>query len=42
MMKDISRGNTLTLLDIYNMIDKLDIDDIHKIRLKNLTPENYK
>ena len=41
MMKDISRGNTLTLMDIYCMIDKLDIDDIHKIRLKTLTPETY-
>ena len=42
MMKDISRGNTLSLMDIYCMIDVLDIDDIHKIRLKNLTPETYK
>ena len=40
-IKTISRGNKLTLLDIYNMIDLLDIDDIHKIRLKYLTPETY-
>jgi len=42
MMKDISRGNKLSLMDIYCMIDILDIDDIHKIRLKRLTPETYK
>ena len=41
IMKTISRGNRLTLLDIYCMIDILEIDDIHKIRLKNLTPETY-
>lgn len=40
-IKTISRGNKLTLLDIYCMIDLLDIDDIHKIRLKDLTPESY-
>ena len=41
-IKTISRGNTLSLLDIYCMIDVLDIDDIHKMRLKHLTPEIYK
>ena len=42
IMKTFSRGKNITLLDIYCMIDILDIDDIHKIRLKNLTPETYK
>jgi adenylosuccinate lyase len=41
IIKTISRGNKLTLLDIYCMIDVLDIDDIHKFRLNNLTPETY-
>jgi adenylosuccinate lyase len=42
IMKTFSRGNKITLLDIYCMIDELDIDEIHKIILKNLTPETYK
>ena len=42
IIKTISRGNKLTLLDIYCMIDLLDIDDIHKFRLTNLTPKTYK
>ena len=41
IIKDISRGNKLTLMDIYCMIDNLEIDDIHKTILHNLTPENY-
>jgi adenylosuccinate lyase len=40
-IKTISRGHKLTLQDIYCMIDLLDIDDIHKMRLKELTPETY-
>ena len=42
IIKKMSRGKTITLLDIYFMIDKLEIDDIHKLKLQNLTPENYK
>ena len=42
IMKTFSRGKKITLLDIYCMIDNLDIDEIHKIILKKLTPENYK
>ena len=42
IIKTMSRGNKLTLLDIYCMIDLLDIDETHKIRLKELTPETYK
>ena len=42
IIKKMSRGKTITLLDIYCIIDELEIDDIHKIILKNLTPENYK
>ena len=42
IIKTMSRGNNVTLLDIYCMIDLLDIDNIHKIRLKYLTPETYK
>ena len=41
IIKDISRGNKLTLMDIYCMIDNLIIDDIHKTILHNLIPENY-
>ena len=41
IIKDISRGNKLTLMDIYCMVDNLEIDDIHKTILHNLTPENY-
>jgi adenylosuccinate lyase len=42
MMKELSRGNTLSLVDIHNMIDGLEIDYIHKLILKTLTPETYK
>lgn len=41
IIKDISRGNTLTLMNIYCMIDNLIIDDVHKTILHNLIPENY-
>ena len=41
IIKDISRGNKLTLMDIYCMIDNLEIDDIHKTILHDLIPENY-
>ena len=42
IIKKMSRGKTITLLDIYFMIDELDIDPIHKLKLQNITPENYK
>jgi adenylosuccinate lyase len=42
IMKEKSRGNKITLLDIYCMIDELEIDEVHKLKLKHLTPENYK
>ena len=42
IMKEKSRGNKITLLDIYCMIDELEIDEVHKLKLKNLTPESYK
>lgn len=41
-MKNISRGQNITLQDIHNVIDKLDILVDHKIKLKTLTPSNYK
>ena len=41
IIKDISRGNKLTLMDIYIFIDNLNIDAIHKTILHNLIPENY-
>jgi adenylosuccinate lyase len=41
-MKDISRGkNGITLQDIYNVVDKLDILEEHKIKIKTLTPNTY-
>lgn len=41
-MKDVSRGKTdITLKDIYDVIDKLDILEEHKNKLKTLKPENY-
>ena len=42
IMKIFSRGNKITLLEIYSMIDSLEIEEIHKIILKTLTPETYK
>ena len=42
IIKEKSRGNKLTLIDIYCFIDNLNIDSIHKTILHNLTPENYK
>lgn len=41
IMKNISRGNKISLLDIHNTIDILSITDQDKTRLKLLTPENY-
>ena len=41
-MKTFSRGNIITILDIYCMIDQLDISDMHKMILQNLTAHNYK
>lgn len=41
-MKTVSRGRKgITLQDIYNVIDNLDIREEHKIKLKQLTPNNY-
>ena len=42
IIKDKSRGHKLSLIDIYCFVDNLNIDDIHKTILHNLTPENYK
>ena len=42
IIKTFARGKNITILDIYCMIDELEINEIHKFRLKNLTPENYK
>ena len=41
-MKTFARGNIITILDIYCMVDNLNISDIHKMRLQNLTVNNYK
>jgi len=41
-MKTVSRGRKgITMQDIYNVIDKLDILEEHKIKLQQLTPNNY-
>lgn len=41
-MKTVSRGRKgITMQDIYIVIDKLDILEEHKIKLKQLTPNNY-
>ena len=41
VIKTFSRGKKITMLDIYSMIEELKIDELHKMRLKNLTPETY-
>ena len=41
-MKIISRGcKSITLQDIHKVINNLDILEEHKIKLKQLTPNNY-
>lgn len=41
-MKTVSRGRKgITLQDIHNVIDNLDIPEEHKTQLKSLRPENY-
>jgi adenylosuccinate lyase len=42
IIKDMTRGKKISILDIYCIIDLLDIDEIHKMILHNLTPNNYK
>jgi len=41
VIKTFSRGKKITMLEIYCVIEKLEIDEIHKIILKNLKPEVY-
>lgn len=41
IIKTMSCGHKLSLLDIYNIIEGLNIDTIHKTRLQSLRPENY-
>ena len=40
-LKEISRGNKISRETLHNFIEKLDIPDDAKSRLKNLTPSNY-
>ena len=40
-LKEISRGNEISRETLHNFIEKLDIPDDAKSRLKNLTPSNY-
>ncbi|GIW21247.1 MAG: adenylosuccinate lyase [Candidatus Sericytochromatia bacterium] len=41
IMKDLTRGNKLTLEEIYSYIDNLNIDEKLKEKIKSLTPFNY-
>ena len=40
-LKEISRGNKISRETLHNFIEKLDIPNDAKSRLKNLTPSNY-
>ena len=40
-LKEISRGNEISRETLHNFIEKLDIPNDAKSRLKNLTPSNY-
>ncbi|OGE87901.1 MAG: adenylosuccinate lyase [Candidatus Doudnabacteria bacterium RIFCSPLOWO2_02_FULL_49_13] len=40
-LKELTRGKTLVLKDIYKFIDQLDIKPKIKAELKKITPENY-
>ncbi|MXP50989.1 adenylosuccinate lyase [Pantoea sp. SoEX] len=40
-LKNLTRGNYITALNIYDFINELDIPEKEKIRLKQLTPSNY-
>ena len=40
-LKEISRGNEISRKTLHNFIEKLDIPNDAKSRLKNLTPSNY-
>ena len=40
-LKEISRGNEINRETLHNFIEKLDIPNDAKSRLKNLTPSNY-
>ena len=40
-LKELTRGEKLSLEDIYKFVDGLEISDAVKNELKTFTPENY-
>ena len=40
-MKELSRGQHLSVEELHDFIDKMEITDETKNKLKSLTPENY-
>lgn len=41
MLKELTRGKDITISDIHEFIENLDIPDEDKSNLLNLLPENY-
>lgn len=41
LMKELARGKKLTYEELHTFIDGLNIDDVHKIKMKSLTVEEY-
>lgn len=41
LLKELTRGNKITLADLHKWIDSLEISEEIKVRLKELKPENY-
>ena len=41
LLKEFSRGKQFSLVDLHNFLDKLELKDETKQKLKSLTPENY-
>ena len=40
-LKDLTRGKQITLPDIHEFIDRLEVSEKIKKELKKITPENY-